>query len=72
MLETEAKNKWCPMARIEEYNTNGIGSFNRLKNSNCIPDRAVCFGDRCAGWIDTSYTSANPQERTGHCGLTHK
>ncbi len=66
MLETEAKQKWCPFARIVDYylgegNHSVPVTVNRLP-SGIIDASAKCLVSECACWVkDTDYK--------GHCGL---
>ncbi len=46
MKENEAKEKWCPFARIE----GGGSNYNRLKSD--VPDArgTLCFAAGCMAW----------------------
>lgn len=46
MTESEAKTKWCPMARLSD----GSALFNRYLEGTA-PSSASCLGSGCACWI---------------------
>ena len=61
MLESEAKTKWCPMARLTAHK----GEWHDNRNGMC---QFSCIGSSCACWVDTGYND-KAGEREGHCGL---
>ena len=60
MLESEAKKKWCPFARIvdDTRESGAFGPYNRLmlaeddttEDTLCI--RACCVGSDCMAWLE--------------------
>ena len=46
MTESEAKTKWCPMARLSDGST----SFNRYLEG-IAPSQASCLGSECTCWV---------------------
>ena len=61
MTEEEAKQKWCPMARVHGMESAG----NRIDHANCI-------ASDCMAWVwDGGGLSPNKlhDTRYGHCGL---
>jgi hypothetical protein len=65
MTEAEAKKKWCPMARIDQYKGDTTPAYNRLANGAKPPVQANCLGSGCMLW-QSSYGDA----RNGECGLS--
>ena len=65
MIESEAKTKWCPMARISG---DGQGYWYSTRDSKPNKSRMYCLGPQCACWVDTGYDD-DEKERTGRCGL---
>ncbi len=63
MLESDAKEKWCPFTRVYEYGVSiNRHDSRRLKTTNCL-------GSDCAVWIDTHTDGANRSH--GRCGLVN-
>lgn len=70
MLESEAKTKWCPVARV--YGT------NCAVNRGSGIDKCLCLGSDCMMFVITvegssykgSYGGHVPCETEGYCGLT--
>ena len=55
--EDEAKQKWCPFARVKASGTDR-NSFNRLfsgigkeRRSDESPESSRCIGSRCMAWL---------------------
>lgn len=46
MTESEAKTKWCPVARLSD----GSAPFNRYLEG-IAPSSTSCLGSKCACWI---------------------
>ena len=77
MKELEAREKWCPMARLEGDYSDELGA-NRTKSGR-IPDAAKCIGSDCMMWVATDNECApTPPRRNeddaecspaGYCGL---
>ena len=69
MLESQAKTKWCPMARLTAVASNGGSSlWQSNRDNNRDKARIFCLGPDCACWVDTGY-DMDAGERTGRCGL---
>ena len=68
MLESEAKTKWCPMARLTGVASGGLSMLVSNRDSEPNKFRQYCIGPQCACWVDTGYDDA-AKERTGRCGL---
>lgn len=60
MTENDAKSKWCPLARMDENNSN-----RRYVDGTCEQD-PKCIASECACWV----WEGNESYFTGHCGLT--
>lgn len=60
--EQQAKDKWCPVARVED----DTASANR---NMCLGKQAEtsCLGSKCAVW--RWYDLPEKPERRGFCGL---
>lgn len=85
MKEADAKHKWCPMARVAEYSSGGVGGINRAKESYQLMPTVKCLGNECAVWVDDTPKGGHvkmPDGKDkyfkggsiplGHCGLIHK
>lgn len=50
--EDEARQRWCPLARIPGYSIDqtGIAALNRYGNGEPLPPAAECVGSRCMFW----------------------
>lgn len=47
----EAKNKWCPFARVGTGMSDEHGwSYNRLDTQNLLPESAMCITNKCMLW----------------------
>ena len=68
MLESEAKTKWCPMARLTGVASGGDSLWISNRDDNHNLARMYCLGPVCACWVDTGYDDA-AKERTGRCGV---
>ena len=68
MIESEAKTKWCPMARLTAVASNGSSLWQSNRDNNRDRARFFCLGPDCACWVDTGYDDA-AKERTGRCGV---
>jgi hypothetical protein len=60
----EAKNKWCPMARIDSEDKEG--SFNRYKDGD---PAGRCIADDCMLWV---WNLDNYSNTHGSCGLSSR
>lgn len=67
MTEEQAKEKWCPFARI--INIRDTVAFNR-SSADAPTGAARCIASGCACWVsmDEYDDNAEPQPG-GHCGL---
>ena len=68
MLESEAKTKWCPMARLTAVASNGSSLWHSNRDNKPGSSRLFCLGQLCACWRDDGYND-KAGEREGHCGL---
>lgn len=85
MTEQEAKEKWCPMARVANaLHPNGstaIAGFtvaNRSSGVGDVPVNSMCLGSSCMAWRWIN-DPAGPQppdgpesDYRGYCGLAGK
>lgn len=78
MREEEAKEKWCPMARID---TRQEGSNYNRWSDGAIPIEGLCIGSDCMMWRwDEALDMGNGgdilggtnYDTEGHCGLAGK
>ena len=67
MTEEEAREKWCPMARVHGMESAG----NRIDHANCIASGCMAWV-----WDDTeeligsmTIKHLNASKTSGHCGL---
>ena len=69
MKESEAKEKWCPMARVV-CNPNGP-AYNRLEGGEPSIG-ANCLGSDCMMWMGGEIWSSDENKyiEDGYCGLT--
>jgi len=87
MTEDEAKQKWCPFARVtvvgkgdSELVGNRFEHVEAEQGDFRIPDASHCIGSKCMAWrevtrlIDAGIDKPAPQEVTlyGYCGLAGK
>ena len=70
MTENEAREKWCPMARM----TTVQGNRRWVDGTDCNDPK--CIASDCACWvIDSRWEDGRnlPQDKwQGHCGLTRR
>jgi hypothetical protein len=67
MTESEAKTKWCPMAR-PYGDIDDAHSFNR--HSDGSPNqRSNCIGSDCMMWQTTNDRQGGEYKTIGYCGL---
>ena len=68
MKKEDAKNKWCPFARIPGFVQSPIMRAwvvaNRSEDNSFLPNGTACLGDECACWV----AETNDGEY-GSCGL---
>jgi len=85
MIESEAKTKWCPFARIAHVNAptggnrhySGVGAEGALDKNLCR-----CIASDCMAWRETDkeYLPCSPDDTgadhiaypAGYCGLAGK
>ena len=72
LTEDEARQRWCPMVRVEGnnrvHNTKSDGYENADNNYRCI-------GSSCMAWREYEIAFAHgeiPKEHRGYCGLAGK
>ena len=67
MTETEAREKWCPMARVAANRLNG--AYNRTSTDNTPHHPCVaCIASACMAWRwKPTPSGATPPDR-GYCG----
>lgn len=81
MTPEEAKEKWCPFARVivakQKNDANIVGvpvSFNRIaiaRSDRTILDSSTkCMADKCMAWRWSEQPAIIPAPpQTGYCGL---
>lgn len=73
MTEDEAKQRWCPMARIRDDEDNGL-SVNRFSEHG-TPVACMCIASDCMMWrqkhgLPNPKTGISyPKDGEGYCGL---
>jgi hypothetical protein len=84
MTEEEARNRWCPFAKIALASENGqIVGYNRIEDaiegSTKLPTASFCIASRCMAWRwggrgNTERKQQQEFERKteGYCGLASK
>ena len=80
MIESEAKTKWCPMAREMARDGDATVSANFGVNRNGGEWRSPCIGSACMMWRDIHEYSngvgdgfTDPTKPlAGYCGLAGK
>ena len=72
MKESDAKTKWCPMARVV-IDATGYGSGNRFGSAKIHNDNCLCIGSACMMWetlrAHPDLDKAQGIEDDGMCGL---
>lgn len=77
MTEDEAKQRWCPFARVGS-SRNGLGSMNREAlsseaDADLVERNTRCLASACMAWRWVTLWADEepdpPPERTGFCGL---
>lgn len=63
ITESEAKKKWCPMARVVAA---GHSSGNTFTDGKSV-DYVKCIGSACMAW-QFAMDKDNPHVGTGYCG----
>ena len=73
MTEQEARQKWCPFARVVD-DLSGAGAAARLQNNT-----VKCVASDCMAWrwasgegIETLGGSRGESKEAGYCGLAGK
>ena len=66
MTEDEAKTKWCPMTRVQNFSMDRSGAINR---SNFDAGNTLCIASKCMMWRWHDPQYAEPGERHGYCGI---
>lgn len=73
MTEDDARKKWCPFARVGDWNEGdkaGV-SLNRYRDPDTeIPDFALCIASACMAW-HTEVIDVRGKHH-GYCGLAGK
>lgn len=73
MTPEEAKEKWCPFARVAVTETHGTPAFNRVTDRDAKkPGPSVgsfCIADRCMAWRWGYDQNGTLNETHGYCGL---
>jgi hypothetical protein len=72
MTEEEAKNRWCPFARVAGNNY-ANESYNRVSRSKkVVAPNSHCIGSACMAWRwfqSTKEQGTLPPPYEGFCGL---
>lgn len=71
--EAEAREKWCPFARVHEQGSAAAAS-NRIQDgagkTTLVPVGSVCIGSTCMAWRWAGVEPADAKAgRQGRCGL---
>ncbi len=61
--EDQARQKWCPMARVQE-DGNAPAANRTTKADN--PGTARCLGSDCMAW---RWTVRDKRDKRGFCGM---
>ncbi len=79
MTEEQAREKWCPHARVSASNEPALGNHaaNRWENPQGLPDGAGCIASDCMAWRWQDSLSIRDGEQpsksnNGYCGLAGK
>jgi hypothetical protein len=71
MTEEEAKQKWCPMVRY--YDRNSEMAYNAWYDTSGGEGRCKCIGSACMMWRwDVDKCRKGPEVDHGYCGLAGK
>ncbi len=70
ITESEAKEKWCPFARVGVHAGSGGAAVNRYPVPEVQKD-ANCIGSACMAWRWRTPVppGITPEEKQGGCGL---
>jgi hypothetical protein len=74
VIEQQAKNMWCPFARVWASDVEGSGesvSINRYgDHEQTLHPNAMCIGTRCMAWRTKRDAALNDGSRVplGYCG----
>jgi hypothetical protein len=82
LTEDEAKQKWCPMTRVLDWQTAGVmigenpaiasAAVNRVEGGSGIPVDAYCIGSDCMMWRWQQQQANEPFRPVGWCGLASR
>lgn len=79
MKESDAKQKWCPMARVGSEGNAGFNRDLQGGENGCDYSLYKCIGSDCACWVDDFKPSLTEPDDTplglepiGHCGLINR
>ena len=73
MTEDEAKQKWCPFARV--MSAHDEGNWNRGKPDEVYHRDPKCIASSCMAWrwdIDPVDAAIGEVKAMGYCGLAGK
>ena len=71
MTPADARQKWCPMARVMNGSHDPAATYNRLEDfggSPLLSSACDCIADDCAMWVWTGW-KRDGTEADGRCGL---
>ncbi len=68
VTEEQAKAKWCPEARVESDDGQGVGSVNRDFGKGHALSDCMCLASGCMLWRWAEYLDDSPKRRRGYCG----
>ena len=79
MTEDEARKKWCPFARVIQFDIDEMPTGNRLYTASNdemnFDGPALCIASECMAWrtydLRVAPTSVIPNGQ-GYCGLAGK
>ncbi len=67
MTEDEARELWCPFARVVYPATDDSAGHNRVRDKTVPSENSYCIASGCMAW--RWEWSGNLRLDTGYCGL---
>lgn len=74
LTEAQAREKWCPLVRVQMYQRNPVGDNAPVNRNGCD---VYCMASRCMAWRWAGYKKVpskikNQDEAHGYCGAFGK
>lgn len=69
MTETEAKTKWCPMARNDDPPGSNRGWHTTSPERPYLPRECLCIASACMMWRNPEPPESALHSLKGYCGL---